>query len=618
MSNVNAVTFTIVVVLFLVVTLTGFAAARWRRAEDMLHLNEWGLGGRGFGTFIAWFLLGGDLYTAYTFIAVPAAMFGAGAVTGYFAVAYTIIVFPIALIFLPRLWSIARVHHYVTPADFIRGRYGSRGLSLALMVYPHAVTGVLSTKRRDIIKRNMALLPIYSIMLGFIALLGYVALADKVTAANVKKANNAQLAVPYLFQHLFPSWFTGIAFSAIVIGALVPAAIMAIAAANLFTRNIFKEFFKPDASPRLQTRVSQWVSLIVKVGALLFAITLPKTFSINLQLLGGIWILQTFPSIVFGLFTRWFHRYALLAGWLAGMIFGTVAAYNVSTPTTSHWAGSVDTVFGHTVYIGLTAIVLNVAVTVILTLVLRVARVPAGTDETARPQYTADPVDTPAPAPAAAVLGSEVSGGDLPSRLAFAACLRGLPSRLAFAACLRGLPSRLAFAACLSGAGSPFSAVASRLLDGRHGVIEGEERAGQDVDGLQPHEVVPAPAQLRLGGQPVRVPEPGPLQFVADAAGVGESRLPHAQGQVFAEYQLRVGGKVIRRAVEHGPADGHQLLQRVRGEVEVMRDPRAHAGVALEEHVHAVLVACQDHYQLVAVVLHHLEQDVDTLLAVVF
>ena len=72
---------------------------------------------------------------------------------------------------------------------------------------------------------------------------------------------------------------------------------MAIAAANLFTRNIFKEFIKPGASPRLETRVSQWVSLIVKVGALLFAIELPKTFSINLQLLGGIWILQTFPSM---------------------------------------------------------------------------------------------------------------------------------------------------------------------------------------------------------------------------------------------------------------------------------------------------------------------------------
>jgi SSS family solute:Na+ symporter len=535
------------VALFLFVTWLGFVAARWRKA-DLNLLHEWGLGGRRFGTVVTWFLLGGDLYTAYTFIAVPAAMFGAGAVTGYFAVAYTIIVFPIALIFLPRLWSIARVHHYVTPADFIRGRYGSRGLALAiaftgilalmpyialqlvgiqavltvmgvgttsgnafikdlplfiaflvlaiftfvsglrapaliafikdtlvyvmiivavlylpakvggwghifgaaqahlkvpnpatgkpgvfipttgnsqlafstlalgsalaLMVYPHAVTGVLSTKRRDIIKRNMALLPLYSIMLAFIALLGYVALADKATVADVKKAGNAQLAVPYLFQNLFPSWFTGVAFSAIVIGALVPAAIMAIAAANLFTRNIFKEFFKPGASPRLETRVSQWVSLIVKVGALLFAITLPKTFSINLQLLGGIWILQTFPSIVFGLFTRWFHRWALLAGWLAGMIYGTIAAYNVSTPTTSHWAGSVNTLWGHTYYIGLSAIILNIAVSAVLTLVLRVARVPAGADETQPRQYTADPVDAPAPAPAAAVLGSEVSRGD--------------------------------------------------------------------------------------------------------------------------------------------------------------------------------------------------------------
>jgi SSS family solute:Na+ symporter len=549
-SNVNAVTFTIVIVLFLLVTLVGFAAARWRRAEDMMHLNEWGLGGRGFGTFVGWFLLGGDLYTAYTFIAVPAAVFGAGAVTGFFAVSYTIIVFPIALIFLPRLWSIARTHNYVTPADFIRGRYGSRGLALAiaftgilalmpyialqlvgiqavltvmgvgassastfvkdlplfiaflvlaiftfisglrapaliafvkdtlvylmiivavlylpskvggwghifaageahlkaispvthkptgvfipttgnsqlafstlalgsalaLMVYPHSVTAVLSTKRRDIIKRNMALLPIYSIMLGFIALLGYVALADKTTAANVKKANNAQLAVPYLFQHLFPSWFTGIAFAAIVIGALVPAAIMAIAAANLFTRNIFKEFFRPDAGPRLQTQVSQWSSLVVKVGALLFAIELPKTFSINLQLLGGIWILQTFPAIVGGLFTRWFHRYALLAGWATGMIFGTVAAYKVATPTTSHWAGSVDTIWGHTFYIGLSAIVLNLVVSVVLTLIFRAARVPEGTDETSPQEYRADPVEAPASAPAGpAGVGVSGAAGD--------------------------------------------------------------------------------------------------------------------------------------------------------------------------------------------------------------
>jgi solute:Na+ symporter, SSS family len=109
----NAVAFTIVIIMFVVVSGVGFAAARWRRAEDRLHLNEWGLGGRGFGTFVTWFLLGGDLYTAYTFIAVPAVIFGAGA-AGFFAVPYTIIVFPIVFVFAPRLWSVSRVHNYVT------------------------------------------------------------------------------------------------------------------------------------------------------------------------------------------------------------------------------------------------------------------------------------------------------------------------------------------------------------------------------------------------------------------------------------------------------------------------------------------------------------------------
>src|SRR4249919_1805568 len=135
----NAVALTILIILFAIVTLVGFAAARWRQAEDRLHLNEWGLGGRGFGMFITWFLLGGDIYTAYTFIAVPALVFAVGAV-GFFAVPYTIIVFPIVFVFAPRLWSVSRVHNYVTPADFVRGRYGSRGLALAV-----AITGILAT-----------------------------------------------------------------------------------------------------------------------------------------------------------------------------------------------------------------------------------------------------------------------------------------------------------------------------------------------------------------------------------------------------------------------------------------------------------------------------------------
>ena len=553
MSHVNVTTFTIVVVLFLVVTGVGFAAVRWRRTEDMLHLNEWGLGGRGFGTFISWFMLGGDVYTAYTYIAVPAVIFASGSI-GFFAVSYTIMVYPIILIFLPRLWSVSRVHNYITPADFIRGRYGSRGLSLAaaftgilslmpyialqlvgieavltvmgvgtssnntfvkdlplfiaflvlaiftfvsglrapaaisfikdtlvyvmvivavfyiptrlggwghifgtaqthftainpvtkkpngtfiptskatgstqldfatlalgsavaLFLYPHTITGTLASKRRYVVKRNTALLPIYSILLGLIALLGYMAITDKTTVANVKKAgDNAQLAVPYLFQHMFSSWFAGVAFAAIIIGALVPAAIMAIAAANLFTRNIFTEYFKPDASPRLQTRVAQWASLVVKLGALYFAVELPHTFAINLQLLGGVWILQLAPMLIGGLFTRWFDRYALLLGWLAGMLFGTIAAYKSASPTVSHWASSSDIELGHTVYIGLSAVIINLIIAVILTVIFRAAKVPQGADETLPHQYTADPADLPAPTPAGIGLGAAGAAGNL-------------------------------------------------------------------------------------------------------------------------------------------------------------------------------------------------------------
>jgi SSS family solute:Na+ symporter len=544
-SGVNGVALSILVILFLVVTLVGFAAARWRRADDMMHLNEWGLGGRGFGTFVSWFLLGGDLYTAYTFIAVPALVYATGA-AGFYALSYTVMVFPIVFVFAPRLWSVARVHDYITPADFVRGRYGSRGLALAvaftgilatmpyialqlvgiqavltvlgiggtsgnafvkdlplliafiilaaytylaglrapaliafvkdtliyvmvivailyiptrlggwghifgtasthlaavspkthkplgsliptpagewafatlalgsalaLFMYPHAITGVFAARRRDVIRRNMAILPAYSLVLGLIALLGLMALATPAVNAGVKAAgSNAPLSVPLLFKQMFPSWFAGVGYSAIVIGALVPAAIMSIAAANLFTRNIYREFFRPDASPAHETRVAQGVSLVVKLGALIFVLALPKTFSINLQLLGGIWILQTFPAIVAGLYTRWFHRWALLAGWAAAMLYGTIQAYRVPVAgqANSHFGGSTAAVLGHTIYIAIAAFIINLVVAVVLTVAFRALRLAEGRDETSPASYTADP-EQAAPPQLPAVAGTQL------------------------------------------------------------------------------------------------------------------------------------------------------------------------------------------------------------------
>jgi SSS family solute:Na+ symporter len=136
--GLNWVALTVFVLLFGFITWLGFAAAHWRRG-DLDQLQEWGLGGRRFGTFITWFLLGGDIYTAYTFIAVPALAFGAGALA-FFAVPYTIIIYPILFIVFPRLWYVCRKHGYVTAADFVRGRFGNRWLALAI-----TITGIVAT-----------------------------------------------------------------------------------------------------------------------------------------------------------------------------------------------------------------------------------------------------------------------------------------------------------------------------------------------------------------------------------------------------------------------------------------------------------------------------------------
>jgi len=137
-QDLNWVALTVFVLLFGFITWLGFAAARWRRG-DLDQLHEWGLGGRRFGTVITWFLVGGDVYTAYTFIAIPALAFGAGAIA-FFAVPYTIIIYPLMFLIFRRLWNVCHKHGYITAGDFVKGRFGNRWLALAV-----CITGIVAT-----------------------------------------------------------------------------------------------------------------------------------------------------------------------------------------------------------------------------------------------------------------------------------------------------------------------------------------------------------------------------------------------------------------------------------------------------------------------------------------
>jgi solute:Na+ symporter, SSS family len=257
------------------------------------------------------------------------------------------------------------------------------GSALALFMYPHSVTGVLSSNSRHAIKRNAALLPAYSFLLGLIALLGFMGVA-----ANVQPVApyGAQWIVPGLFLQMFPSWFVGFAFAAIAIGALVPASIMSIAAANLFTRNVYREYIRRNISDRDESNMAKAVSLVVKAGALFFIIFLPTQYAINLQLLGGVWIIQTFPAIVVGLYTRWLHRWALLIGWAVGMVVGTAMAVSVNFSSVYPLQLGSLTIPGYAAFYALIA---NFVVSVVLTWVFKAIPVAAGGDETAELDYTA-------------------------------------------------------------------------------------------------------------------------------------------------------------------------------------------------------------------------------------
>jgi solute:Na+ symporter, SSS family len=488
-NPVDPVAMTVFVAFFLLVTVLGFLAARWKRG-DLTQLHEWGLGGRQFGVLISWFLVGGDFYTAYTVIAVPALVYSVGAY-GFFALPYTIIVYPFVFAVMPKLWKIAHAKDHITAADYVQGEYGGKwfpaavaltgivattpyialqlvgmqvvikglgvtgelpliiafiilalytytsglrapamiafvkdimiyivviaavwliplklggyahvfdsadqffqakggatgiilkpaqftayaslalGSALAAFMYPHTMTAVLSSSSATTVRKNAIFLPAYTLLLGLIALLGYMAIAAGV---HVKSASDV---VPTLFGTLFPSWFVGFAAAAIAISALVPAAIMSIGSANLFTRNLWRPLVSPDMSPAAEASCAKLVSLVVKFGALLFIVFLPTQYAIDLQLLGGVWILQIFPAIVFTLYTRRLTTPGLFVGWLVGIVLGTSLAISQGLKPvfvvhlgTASWP----------LYIGIIALVVNIIVTFVVSMVTKRSFAPA-------------------------------------------------------------------------------------------------------------------------------------------------------------------------------------------------------------------------------------------------
>ncbi len=477
-------------ILFVIFVSLGFYGSRWRKG-NLGKLSEWGLAGRRLGPYLSWFLIGADVFTAYTFVAVPSLAYASGS-TAFFAVPYVAIVFGIALLTMPRLWQISRNKGYVTASDFVKDRFNSRALSIAvaltgvvatlpyialqivgmqsvlaimlyglvgakleseialiisfiilaaftftsglrgvtlgsifkdilifttvivvilavllsyggfthafasisqikgaaasapwsslpaasvpafftlfvgsafaLYLYPHIINGSLASNSKKTLRRSLAVLPVYSIGLGLLALFGIVLYGVPSALAIVKATGNGLLTVPALVVTVLPGWLAGICLLGIFVGGMVPAALMAIAAANLLARNVAKEI-KPDITPEGETRLAKWLSAIIKFIALGFVFIIPLTYAIQLQLLGGIIILQLLPAIFLGLYTRRLDWKPLLLGWVAGLVSGmwlVLIANHFGPLSTSNF----PTGFG-LLYIGLIALLINLVVSVL-------------------------------------------------------------------------------------------------------------------------------------------------------------------------------------------------------------------------------------------------------------
>ncbi|MCX4703191.1 sodium:solute symporter [Streptomyces sp. NBC_01373] len=487
-------------------SLLAVTAPRLRPSDRLPSLEGWALADRSLGPVWTWFLLGGTIFTAYTFTAVPGLAYGNGA-PAFFAVPYTVIVCPLAFVLLSRLWTVARRHGYITAADFVRGRYGSPSLALvvaltgilatmpylalqllgiravltagdvyprgaggdlvmvalfaglavatyrhglraptvisalkavavfvsltavcwlvldrlggpgpvfdgaarrlggtdaahsalllspaqqpayatlafgsalALLMYPHVLTAGFAADGPRTLRKVSVALPAWTALLALFGFLGVAALAVGVRAPE----GGAEAAVPMLVDRLMPGPLAGLVFAAITVGALVPAAVMSIAAATSFVRNVYVEYVHPTATPKRQVRIAKAVSLTAKVGAIAFVFGLRDQDAINLQLLGGVWILQIFPAVAVGLFTGRLHPRALLAGWAVGMAAGTVLVVREgfsSVVPVGLGGPSVE------IYAGLVALLFNLTVAVAATLALERLGVPRGADLTDLP-----------------------------------------------------------------------------------------------------------------------------------------------------------------------------------------------------------------------------------------
>jgi len=180
----STIAMTIIFGIILVGAITGVYAGFHRR----MNLEQWAVGGRGFGLILVWLLMAGEVYTTFAFLGASGWAYSRGGPTLY-VIAYLTLCYVISFFILPGIWEVGKKHFLHTQADFFRQRYGSTALSAlvaltgVLFIVPYLqlqLTGlgiIVQVASFDGISRSMAITIAFVVVAGFVLSSGIRAVA---------------------------------------------------------------------------------------------------------------------------------------------------------------------------------------------------------------------------------------------------------------------------------------------------------------------------------------------------------------------------------------------------------------------------------------------------------
>jgi len=429
----RAVSLTVIVAIVGLGAILGFLAGVRRK----MSLEQWTVGGRGFGTVLMFLLMAGEVYTTFSFLGASGWAYSRGGPTLYI-LAYLTLAYVIAFFILPEIWEVGRKYQMQTQSDFFNLRYGNKYLaafvcvvgvtfmipylqlqitglgiivnvasfdgigrtpamvtsvfllaafvfasgvravawvsvlkdilmlfaalcvgiaipyihyggigpmfsalaqarpahltmpgatanlghtwyistvvmtSLGFCMWPHAFGATFTAKSGDTLRRNAVVMPLYTITLAFIFFAGFTALMV------VPGLPDGDLALLAIVRQSFPAWLLGVIGGAGALTAIVPASILILSAATLFTKNLCRPIFAPAMTDDQVAKGARAMVLVVSVISLYLATHSSATL-VSLLLLGYAGVSQFFPGVVLGLYWKRVTMPGVFAGMLAGV-----------------------------------------------------------------------------------------------------------------------------------------------------------------------------------------------------------------------------------------------------------------------------------------------------------